>query len=196
VNRIVVLALSVLVACLAAPAASAKGASEASISGPGLASPIKLAGEGQPGGEQLMQIAEQAGFFAAVFGQTPDPMLAERPQGTLGPKYTVEYVMPGPNNETDSLVQDVYPYATPSPVTYVAPEQPFWTTEHTVGGWFVATSTLKDLLVDAGLPQSAPTPGATPSDPPWKVLAPIAVSVLIAALVALAVLLTKRPQPA
>ena len=138
-------------------AALAKGASEAEIVGPGLDGPISLAGEGQPGGEQLMQLAETAGFFPAVFVSSPDPMLDERPAGDLGPKYTITYVMPGPNNEVDQLVQDVYPYAQPDPVTYTAPGQPFFGTERTRGGWFVATSLLKDQLVAAGLPQNPPT---------------------------------------
>ena len=97
-------------------------------------------------------------------------MSAERPQGALGPKYTVEYVMPGPNNELDTLTQELYPYAAPSPVSYVEPGQPFWTTEDTYGGWFVATAALKDLLVAVGLPEIAPTDDTAPSDSPWTVL--------------------------
>ena len=144
-----------------------------------------------------MQIAEDAGFFAAVFSQAPDPMLAERPAGTLGPRYTVEYVMPGPNNELDTLVQELYPYASPSPVTYVEPGQPFWTTEQTHGGWFVATAFLKDELVAAGLPETAPTDGAAPSDSPWRVIGPVLVLVAIALLGGLACSMTRRrPQTA
>jgi hypothetical protein len=196
-TRALVLLVSIFGVCVLAPSALAKGASEASISGPGLGAPIKLAGEGQAGGEQLMQIAEAAGFFPAVFSQTPDPMLDQRPEGTLGPKYTVEYTMPGPNNELDTLIQDIYPYASPSPVSYVEPDQPFWTTEHTRGGWFVAPTALKDLLVDGGLPESAPTSDSSPSDSPWTVLGPVLVLVGIALLGALAVVLTRRrPQTA
>ena len=146
-----------LLAALVPTAALAKGASEASITGPGLSDPISLAGEGRPGGEQVMQLADFAGFFPAVFVQSPDPMLDERPAGDLGPKYTITYVMPGPNNEVDELLQDVYPYAKPDPVTYTAPGQPFFGTEQTRGGWFVATSLLKDQLVAVGLPQNSPT---------------------------------------
>ena len=49
------------------------------------------------GGLQLMQIAEDAGFFPSVFVTTPNPMLSERPQGELGPRYTITYAMPGPS---------------------------------------------------------------------------------------------------
>ena len=143
-----------------------------------------------------MQIAEDAGFFPAIFSQIPDPMLAERPEGTLGPKYTVEYVMPGPNNELDVLVQELYPYATPSPVAYVMPGQPFWTTEKTRGGWFVATAFLKDQLVAAGLP-GPPRRTALRFDSPWRIVGPLFVLVAIALLGGLALLVTRRrPQTA
>lgn len=79
---LVPLAVAVL-AALVPTAALAKGASEAEIAGPGLDNPISLTGEGHLG-EQLMQIAEAAGFFPAVFDQSPDPMLAEPPAGDLG----------------------------------------------------------------------------------------------------------------
>jgi len=193
-RRARILLLSFVLLCVAPSAALAKGASEASITGPGLAGPITLAGEGQPGGEELMAIADAAGFFPAVFAQTPDPMLAERPSGSLGPEYVVEYAMPGPNGELDKLVQKVYPYATPSPLSYTEPDQAFWTTERTVGGWYVATSTLTDLLVDAGLPESPPTAEVAPSDSPWQVLGPLVVT-LVAALAGLALfVLHRRPR--
>ena len=101
-KRILIISfLTVAVAALLPTVALGKGASEATIVGPGLDDPITLAGEDQPGGETLMRIAESAGFFPAVFTQSPDPMLDERPTGKLGPEYTVTYVMPGPNNELD-----------------------------------------------------------------------------------------------
>jgi len=176
---------AVTLVVLALPEASlAKGASEATIVGPGLDNPISLAGEDQPAGEQLMQLAETAGFFPAVFVRSPDPMLDERPASDLGPKYTITYVMPGPNNEVDHLVQDVYPYAEPDPVTYVAPGQPFFGTERTRGGWFVATSLLKDNLVAAGLPRTPPGDGDGPGFP-WMlagVLSALVVAVVVGAL--------------
>ena len=91
--------VSIAALALVAPSALGKGASEATITGPGLDEPIVMAGEGFAGGEDLMQLAESAGFFPAVFAQTPDPMLETRPAGALGPAYTIAYAMPGPNNE-------------------------------------------------------------------------------------------------
>jgi hypothetical protein len=185
--------VSIVALALAAPGALAKGASEATITGPGLDEPIVMAGEGFAGGEDLMQLAESAGFFPAVFAQTPDPMLDTRPSAALGPKYTIAYVMPGPNNQEDTLVQELYPYATPSPVSYVEPEQTFWTTEETRGGWYVsATSSMKDVLVAAGLPEAPPTNSAPSSDSPWTVLGPVLVLIAVAVIGGFAVSMTRR----
>jgi hypothetical protein len=193
------LALFVLAAALAAilvPAAAlAKGASEAKITGPGLGNPITLAGEGQANGDELMQLAEAAGFFPSVFATLPNPMLPTRPKGDLGPRYTISYLMPGPDsNQVDELHQDLYPYATPSPVTYTKPGQEFFGTERTVGGWYVASPTLKGDLVAAGLPETPPAGGG--SDFPWTITAALAavVAVFVAAAVA-ALRIRRRPGP-
>lgn len=194
---VLVLLAAALIAAVAPAAALAKGASEAEITGPGLDEPISLAGEGQPGGEQLMKLAEAAGFFPAVFARSPDPMLAERPAGTLGPKYTIAYVMPGPNNELDQLVQDIYPYAEPNPVSYTEPGQQFWSTEQTRGGWFVATPFVKDELVALGLPESPPPVDPEATEFPWALVGVLALAGAALGLAALAVLLIRRrPRPA
>jgi len=174
--------------------ALAKGASEAEITGPGLDDPIPLAGGGQAGGEELMRLAESAGFFQAVFGQIPDPMLSERPQGSLGPRYTITYVMPGPSGEVDRLSQDLYPYATPDPVTYLAPGQSFFTTERTRGGWYVATSSFKDNLVAAGLPESSPT-GSDDGATPWTAIGAIVAALVLVGAAGAAIVLRRRERP-
>jgi hypothetical protein len=146
-----------LVAVLVPALGLAKGASEATIAGPGLASPIRLGGSGEPGsGSRLARVAESAGFFQAVFGQQPDPMRSSRPRGTLGPRYRITYVMPGPNGRAARIRQDVYPFAKPAPVTHMAPGQRFFGTERTRGGWFVASKTLRKLLVAVGVPARSP----------------------------------------
>ena len=178
--------------------ALAKGASEARIVGPGLSGPIQLGGPGEPGsGGQLADIAMSAGFFAAVFGQTPDPIAVDRPAGPLGPRYTITYVMPGPDNQRSELVQDVYPYAKPYPVTYTEPGQRFWTTERTHGGWYVATwEPLRDQLVAAGLPA---TPPAVDGGDDGRDFPSVVVGVLVALAAAALVVLTaagRRRRPA
>ena len=167
---------------LAPTAALAKGASEATITGPGLGDGIRLAGEGDPGGGALMQIAEDSGFFPAVFLTTPNPMLSERPDGELGPRYTIVYVMPGPSG-VDEIRQDVYPYATPSLVSYTKPGQAYFGTERTVGGWYVAGPTLKDDLVAVGLRATAP-PVADDAgrETPWEAFGVLALFVALAGL--------------
>jgi hypothetical protein len=145
----------VAVAALVLPAtATAKGPSEATISGPGLASPLKITGNGEGGwSTDLGILVEQGGFFAQTFGQSPSPLLRSRPGG-LGSKYTVVYVVsPG----ADTLRQDLYPYAQGGAVTYMAPGQRFWD-QRTAGGWHRGTSQLKTMLVKAGLPRTSPQP--------------------------------------
>src|SRR2546426_10612819 len=97
------------IAALALPAAAlAKGPSQASITGPGLGKAITITGTEEPG-SPLMSFAESAGFFPAVFGQQPDPMLAGRPKGELGPRDRIDYTVPGPEGQTFRLNQDAYP---------------------------------------------------------------------------------------
>ena len=196
-TRSVRLFLVALALGLAMPAAAlAKGASEATITGPGLGDGITLAGEGRPGGEQLMQLAEHAGFFPAVFQTVPNPIQAQRPTGDLGPRYTISYTMPGPNNELDVIRQDLYPYAEPDPLTYTQPGQAYWTDQQTVGGWYVAGSILLDELVAVGLPETAPE--ASPGDEgvPLIPIAGIALTLGLGVLAALVVHSRRRARPA
>jgi hypothetical protein len=149
-----------VVAALALPAAAlGKGPSAASIDGPGSGGGITFTGCCTPE-SPTMTLAEQAGFFPAVFAEEPNPMLA-RPKGELGPKYLITYTVPGPNNETWKIQQDAYPYANPGPVTYMKPGQKvFEIVGGARGGWFQADSRLKKTLVSAGLPADAPAPSS------------------------------------
>jgi len=185
-----------VVVLLAPTAALAKGASKATITGPGLGDGIRLAGEGAPGGGALMRIAGDSGFFPAVFLTTPNPMLSERPDGELGPRYTIVYVMPGPSGGANEIRQDVYPYATPSPVSYTKPGQPYFGTERTVGGWYVAGPTLKDDLVAVGLRATAPPVEDEASrEIPWAAFGALALLVALAG-VGLVVVRSRRRSDA
>ena len=101
----------------------------------------------------------EAGFFPAAFGQSPDPMLPKRPAGNLGPRMIIRYVVPGGDNQTFHVTQDVYPYAKGGTVTYMKPNQPIFGMG-TVGGWFRAWD-MKRTLVAQGLP--AREPGSCPA---------------------------------
>jgi hypothetical protein len=190
----------VLSALVVASSAMAKGATQATIKGPGLDKGglvLKSDSGGDPSsGSRLGRLAEASGFFPAVFDQQPDPMLPERPKGTLGPKYTVVYVMPGPDGGSSRIRQDLYPYAKPYALSYTKPRQPFWGQgEGTHGGWFLTTSAVRTVL---DLPPQPP--GASPGDGSgW--LRWVAIAITIAAALGLvatlsAVALRRRPGPA
>lgn len=189
------LLVTLAIAALVLPAtAFGKGPSAATIDGPGGGGGFTIRGCCSPG-TPAMNLAEHAGFFPAVFRAEPDPMLDRRPTGDLGPKYTITYTVPGPNNETWRIRQDVYPYAKPAPVTYMPPGQEIFETQGTRGGWFQAGPQLKDTLVAAGLPETAPTAGSTDGTS----FPTTAVSLLVFALLffsAGAVLLRRRARPA
>ena len=149
---------AVLLAALALPAAAfAKGPESASIFGPALGRSLAVSGDGEMGnGTPLGTLVDLGGFFPQMYGQSPDPTTAKRPLGTLGPRYRVVYVVPGPNRIKSRVVQLVYPYATPVPLTYMKPGQTFWGNRQTQGGWYRSTRALRTLLVELGLPARAP----------------------------------------
>jgi hypothetical protein len=143
------------VAAFALPAtALAKGPSEARITGPGLAKAITISGP-EADGSPIMNLADVAGFFPAAFGQTPDPMSPAPPKTGLGPKYSLDYVVPGGDMTNFKIHQDLYPYATSGGWTYMPAGQPIFDMK-THGGWF-ADARLKGMLVARGLPKSLPT---------------------------------------
>jgi hypothetical protein len=177
-RRLLVLATIGTLAALAATApASAKGPTAASVSGPGLdhALPVKGYGEGGPT-TPLGSLVQLGGFFPQVFDQSPDPTTRAQPAADLGPRYRVVYRVPGPG-ETSTLVQDVYPYAKPSPATHMRTDQPFWGGMRTHGGWYVSQAGLKAALVQVGLPKSPPAAGR--GTLPWGWLAAGAAAVVL-----------------
>jgi hypothetical protein len=149
--RSVLVALAA-VALLVPATAAAKGASEATLKGPGLDSPLTIRGEGS---YALGRIADSAGIYPGLFGQSPDPMLPAKPGGDLGPKYTMTWGLHGPNG-VNRVRQDIYPYAVGGPVTFTPSGQRVFGTERSLGGWYRASLGLRDYLVDVGLPAKAP----------------------------------------
>jgi hypothetical protein len=180
-RRLIVLAALGTLA-VTAPAA-AKGPSTASITGPGLdhALPVRGDGEGGPA-TPLGSLVQLGGFFPQVFKEIPDPTTRTKPTADLGPRYQVTYRVPGPS-ANGTIVQDVYPYAKPNPVTYVRAGQRFWGVNYTYGGWFVSNAGLKTALVEAGLPESPQTSGG--GSFPWAWSGAGVVAVVLLALLAL-----------
>jgi len=149
-----ILFLLALATLMLPTAAFAKGPSEAKIDGPGLGKAITITGAEEPG-TPLMTFAENAGFFPAAFGQQPDPMLPSQPKGSLGPRFTIDYTVPGPEGESYEIAQDLYPYAKPFALTYMKSGQKIFYGA-TRGGWFESPM-LKQILVKAGLPATPPS---------------------------------------
>jgi hypothetical protein len=148
------LVLTLTVAALALPAAAlAKGPDHASISGPGISGSIRVDGDGEEGGTgtPLGALVAYGGYPSQVFGHHPaDPTTRARPAGHLGPRYEIVYSVPTPTGRR-SIDADLYPYATPRPVTYMKPGQPFFGAMQTYGGWYVGKPGLKQMLSGAGL---------------------------------------------
>lgn len=209
---------AVLFAALLPPAGVAKGPIEATLEGPGLDAPIVFKGWSEDGTSTkgpyagsnedrasakgpfpLGPLVDTASFFPAALGSY-DAAPVERPKGDLGPRYTVTYDLGGSEGAESLVVQDVYPYANPNAVTYMAPGQPFYGSMETVGGWFLAPSAparpLKDVFVEAGLPRSPPT-GSDGSSFPWTVAGAVVTTGALLAFGAVAVLVgRRRPRPA
>lgn len=188
VITIVALALAVLPGT-----AFAKGASEATLTGRGLDTPIRLEGNGEPGAPaRLARLGELSGIYAAMFGETRVPLQDKRPTEDLGPGFDLTYVVPGPSEEAE-LSQVVYPYAEGGPVTYTESGQSFFETERTEGGWFQASDGLKSLLVSEGLPRTraqiaaadASHAGTSGVDQSWVLPTVIAMALVGAAALAL-----------
>ena len=196
IQRSAFVALAIAGVALATGTAQAKGPSQARVTGPGLGHALVFGGSGEDGGNSpLGRVTEAAGFFPAVFGQVPNPMLADRPHRDLGPRYTITYTVPGPNGTAKEITQDLYPYAHGGPVTYMRPGQRVFPWQRTRGGWFAAVWTLKPALVRAGLPARPPAAGE-PGTPTGVWLFAAAGGIVVLLLAATAAVARRRPRPA
>jgi hypothetical protein len=156
---------------------------------------------GQSTYPQLEKLAESSGFYQGMWGghmRGAGRVLADPPTGDLGPRYTITYTMMPVHGKTDEILQYVYPYAEPRPVTFMPPGQTYWGKNSTVGAWYRAAHVdLRQMLVSLGLPAAAPTTapvragGASGSGSGGS--SPLILAlVVVAALLALAALVTWR----
>jgi hypothetical protein len=161
-RRALVFIAAALATELVTPPVSAKGPIEALLQGPGLDTSLRFelpyhSAADDPRRAPLEHLALATGYFTAVFSGVPADsydaasraLRVEPPPSDLGPRYTLTYRLEGPAGG-ERIVQDVYPFAEPRPLTYVAPSQ----VANQLGSWFVALPGLKHALVDAGLPQN------------------------------------------
>jgi len=167
-------------AALATPAL-AKGTTQASITGPGLARPLTVpavaGGEALPGqGDALSSLADQTGLFTALFGPNigdapmpgkPSPLRTPPAAATLGPKYTLTYTVPGitpaPGQASDQIRQYLYPRAAGGPVIYTLPRQQGFGQPLQATRWLRGTPQLTATLTRLGVPAGASLPPAPSS---------------------------------
>jgi hypothetical protein len=171
-------AIAVTVA-LATPAL-AKGATQASITGPGLARPVTVSVAGSEAlpeqGDALSSLADQTGLFTVLFGPSiGDVRMPDEPSrlrtplaaATLGPRYTLTYTVPGitpaPGQASDQIRQFLYPRAAGGPVIYTLPGQRGFGQPLQATGWLRGTPQLTATLTRLGLPAGASLPSAPSS---------------------------------
>jgi hypothetical protein len=169
---------AIAVTAAVATPALAKGATQVSIAGPGLARPVTISavqGEALPGqGDTLSSLAGQTGLFTVLFGPgngTPDgpsPLRTPPAAASLGPRYTLTYtvpgVTPGPGQPAGQIRQYLYPRAADGPMIYTLPGQQGFDQPLQATGWARGTPQLTATLTRLGVPAHASlpsTPGST-----------------------------------
>jgi hypothetical protein len=150
--------LSIAAVLALATPALAKGPSQARITGPGLAHPIVLTGNGEPGqAGMLATLAMQTSLFSVMFGPNapvPPQLRTPPPAASLGPRYTITYTVYGeytrPGQQFGHIHQDLYPRAAGGPLIYTPLRQPGGPLP--VFGWFRAGPRLPRTLAKLGIP--------------------------------------------
>ena len=160
-RRLVVLLVAVGTCMSLASMAWAKGASMASIDGPGAGGgSIDVGGDpgkGDPGGvTALERLAINTGIYAVTFGDHNSRLVNARPDGELGPGHTITWTVPQPDGSNATVVQDLYPYADHGAVTYTRAGQMFFDGMETRQGWFLGGLDLTAVLTEVGLAAEAP----------------------------------------
>lgn len=164
---------AIAVAAAVATPALAKGATQASITGPGLARPVTVSAQGEalPGqSDTLSGLAEQTGLFTVLFGPgsgTPDgpsPLRTPPAAASLGPKYTLTYTVPGvtpkPGQPAGQIRQYLYPRAARGPMIYTLPGQQGFGQPLQATGWLRGTPQLTAILTRLGVPAGSSLPSA------------------------------------
>ena len=131
-----------------AAVSSAKvGFDRITLTGAGLDAPVHLRTD-RDQSLDVMLVVDQSGFFTQLACRRCASRMTVPWPDALGPRYVLRYSMPssfGPNEEVrtrDQIVQYVYPFAKPSPVTFMPSHQDSPGGVSSVGGWFVADQAL------------------------------------------------------
>jgi hypothetical protein len=189
--------LIVAAVALVASPAHAKGPDQVTIEGPGIDDAIVVRGD--------WTLAEQTGWVTAVWGEPATGMSTSAPAGDLGAAYTMTWRLPmGSDVEADYIHQTLYPFAPDGPVVHTEPGQPFYGSDHTVGGWYQADASLRSFLQRVGIP-SEPVEVAPVRPDGGSNTSPLAIAgrsvaaaaaIAVAALVAVKRAARRRPEVA
>jgi hypothetical protein len=156
-----IIALVVLAVLTASGVAMAKGPLGGSVSGPGLAAPIRLDGTGAwKEGSPLALLTADTG----IYDHSEHP---PRPAGELGPRYDVRLVFP-----PEYVVrQHLYPYAKAGPTVYTLRGQPIFDDAfRTTGGWYrVPRILIERLHLPARAPVAPESPAGDGPSPLWVI---------------------------
>ena len=129
-------------------------------------------------------LMKSSGFFLQVSCTRCERLQQEPPEGTLGPAYRVTYTTAFHHQR---ISQVVYPFATPSPVSYMPAGQPYLFGMETTGGWIIREdgSLLREMLrlgVPAPVEPAASSPPIPNDPPPLTLIGVVVVASLIVAL--------------
>jgi hypothetical protein len=150
--RILLAAMLAAGVALVPTAAAAKGAKEMTVSGPGLATPIRLANTAEAA-VSPNTVVQKSGLLSSA----ADRVTARRPAGRLGPRYVATYHwLVGPD-KTVSLRQELYPFAPGGALSHTRPDRRALDIP-VRDGWYRAGPELTLLLVAAGVPVPSRAP--------------------------------------
>ena len=145
-------ALVISVLALLPGTAFAKGARDATISGPGLREPLHV--DSAQEGQSLHHLADSTGMYYAAFPATPSPIEPRPPRGRLGPRYRVVYELYTDMDTVTPVRQDVYPFARAGFVTYTPAGQRIFD-KGVRSGWY--TSAVQAVPIGGGMPSETAT---------------------------------------
>jgi hypothetical protein len=131
--------------------ASAKGARDAILRGPG----VEANGTVKLDPDQAMALSIATNVYSALENEGPNRaalILAGKPKGDLGPRYVVTFNLFADGDGTKSVRQRLYPFAEGGPVSYL-PAGQAWCEPcgRTKAGWFAMKSGVFDVLRDVGV---------------------------------------------
>jgi hypothetical protein len=198
-RRMIVLAGVLALAMLVMGPAWAKGPTGATIIGPGIAEPIELEGNGEPGsGTDFAAFVEAAGFWQVVMDVEGSAMslngeVIASPPSDLGTRYTVTWHM-----GDEAVATDLYPNAAGGPVVHMAAQRLEFMEHDSPERWVAADPALLEMLDAYGVPfrpvtapeapveAAEPVADPAPADPvsavPWAIWLAVGLAAVTGAL--------------